>query len=271
MAKPAARKGVDTAGHAGPITTGSPNVFIGGAPAARQGDSFTCTDPEHGSGVIIGGSGTVFINGMPAARMGDATQCNSAASPAGEAAAIGGPASTRYDCRTIVPDSNEDGTVKTKNPDNLEMSILRLCAVSSDTSGRGEYDTSQLGGEFMNVDAKGRTGEEGGWGVGIDGGFSVLKVDTTVGETIKENEHASIEELKGTGITFFKGGVNAGKEDTAYAKAQAELDLGYVERTSKRTSFSEGGSKFGGEFKESVEGAAANLEVGGQIKFSDKV
>lgn len=54
----------------GPILTGSPNVFIGGLPAARVTDKVTCVGPPD---VIVMGSPTVLINGLPAARMGDQT------------------------------------------------------------------------------------------------------------------------------------------------------------------------------------------------------
>jgi uncharacterized Zn-binding protein involved in type VI secretion len=54
----------------GPILLGSPNVLIGGLPAARVTDMATCVGPPD---VIILGSMTVLINGLPAARMGDQT------------------------------------------------------------------------------------------------------------------------------------------------------------------------------------------------------
>jgi uncharacterized Zn-binding protein involved in type VI secretion len=54
----------------GPIILGSPNVLIGGLPAARVTDMATCVGPPD---VIILGSMTVLINGLPAARMGDQT------------------------------------------------------------------------------------------------------------------------------------------------------------------------------------------------------
>nr|GFB25952.1 hypothetical protein [Tanacetum cinerariifolium] len=71
-AQPAAALG-DVAAHGGAIVIGSPNVFIGGRPAARQGDSVAC--PFHGMGVVSRGSATVFINGTPAARLLDTTGC----------------------------------------------------------------------------------------------------------------------------------------------------------------------------------------------------
>ncbi|HQT89623.1 MAG TPA: PAAR domain-containing protein [Acidiphilium sp.] len=54
----------------GPITSGSPNVFIGGLPAARVTDPLTCVGPPD---TIVMGSQSVLINGLPAARMGDQT------------------------------------------------------------------------------------------------------------------------------------------------------------------------------------------------------
>ncbi|MGF1689713.1 PAAR domain-containing protein [Photobacterium kagoshimensis] len=54
----------------GPVAVGSPNVFIGGMPAARKGDKLVCIGPPDS---ISSGSSGVFINGKPAARMGDST------------------------------------------------------------------------------------------------------------------------------------------------------------------------------------------------------
>jgi uncharacterized Zn-binding protein involved in type VI secretion len=61
--------GVPHAG--GPILPpGSPNVLIGGTPAAIVGSMCTCTGPPDS---IIMGSSTVLIGGTPAARLGDST------------------------------------------------------------------------------------------------------------------------------------------------------------------------------------------------------
>ena len=54
----------------GPIIKGMPTVVIGGQPAARQGDTATCTGPTD---TVAAGSPTVLIGGQPAARIGDAT------------------------------------------------------------------------------------------------------------------------------------------------------------------------------------------------------
>lgn len=58
----------------GPAIQGSPNVFINGLPALRQGDPGihrTCCGPNTWK--CSGGSSTVFINGLPAVRKGDQT------------------------------------------------------------------------------------------------------------------------------------------------------------------------------------------------------
>lgn len=54
----------------GPVAAGSPDVLIGGLPAARVGDMVACVGPPD---KIAAGSSGVLINGKPAARMGDAT------------------------------------------------------------------------------------------------------------------------------------------------------------------------------------------------------
>lgn len=55
----------------GPVLpAGAPTVLIGGAPAARVGDTCVCTGPPD---TIARGSATVLIGGAPAARMGDST------------------------------------------------------------------------------------------------------------------------------------------------------------------------------------------------------
>jgi len=55
----------------GPILgPGTPNVLVGGMPAACVGDSCICVGPPDS---ILKGSATVVIGNRPAARMGDLT------------------------------------------------------------------------------------------------------------------------------------------------------------------------------------------------------
>lgn len=59
----------------GVITTGSPDVFINGKPAAIATDSMVACD-DDGSQQMAEGSSRVYINGLPAARIGDRTTCD---------------------------------------------------------------------------------------------------------------------------------------------------------------------------------------------------
>lgn len=54
----------------GPIIGGAATVLINNMPAAKLGDSCTCTGPPD---IIIKGSATVMIENKPAARLGDMT------------------------------------------------------------------------------------------------------------------------------------------------------------------------------------------------------
>ena len=74
----AARMGDQTT-HGGVITQGAGTVFIGGKPAARQGDMQSCplvsgTVP-HAVTPIMQGVPSVLIEGKPAACMGEGTPC----------------------------------------------------------------------------------------------------------------------------------------------------------------------------------------------------
>ena len=65
-------------------TSGSPNVYVNGKPAHRQGDGWnphTCTHPKvpHGThgGSLSAGSATVYCNGKQLGRIGDPVSCGS--------------------------------------------------------------------------------------------------------------------------------------------------------------------------------------------------
>jgi uncharacterized Zn-binding protein involved in type VI secretion len=69
---PMVTPGVPPIPHIGGPISGpcSPNVIIGGLPAARVTDMAICVGPPD---VIVMGSPTVMINGLMAARIGDPT------------------------------------------------------------------------------------------------------------------------------------------------------------------------------------------------------
>ena len=59
----------------GVFTGGSPNVFIEGKPAIREGDDGVCNCVHSGTFKASEGSGSVFINGRAAVRIKDETTC----------------------------------------------------------------------------------------------------------------------------------------------------------------------------------------------------
>ena len=78
------RKGDMCTGHGDfpprPSTQGSPNVFVNGIPAHREGDSWAVhcnSQPVCHGGVLAKGSSTVFVNGKQLGRIGDPVSCGS--------------------------------------------------------------------------------------------------------------------------------------------------------------------------------------------------
>lgn len=77
-----------------PSIGASPDVFVEGIPAVRQGDGYephgcpSCPAPAHARN-LSGGSGSVFINGKPAGRVGDAISCGGAADQGSESVSFG--------------------------------------------------------------------------------------------------------------------------------------------------------------------------------------
>ena len=78
----------------GVVTTGSPDVVMGGAPAARAGDMDSSGAP------IAAGSTGVFINGRPAAASGSRTGCGGVVISGSSNVFIGGAAAARAGDKT---------------------------------------------------------------------------------------------------------------------------------------------------------------------------
>lgn len=75
-----------------PSTSASPDVYINGIPAHRQGDAWDshCCGPAcHGSNLSVGSS-TVFVNGLQVGRIGDPVECGSSVSTGSENVFAGG-------------------------------------------------------------------------------------------------------------------------------------------------------------------------------------
>ncbi|UWS28747.1 PAAR domain-containing protein [Erwinia pyrifoliae] len=137
MGKPAARALIDKGAHSGPIQSGSPDVMIGGFPAARKGDSVSCS--QHGSGIIVGGSASVIVNGQPLARLGDKTQCQTGGKPPVPPKKAAPP---QYWGATLAKNAAKDGLL---HGDLYDARTLGAFASTEDKTGEGDSDTASLG------------------------------------------------------------------------------------------------------------------------------
>ncbi|OAB78738.1 PAAR domain-containing protein [Cochleicola gelatinilyticus] len=275
MSKPAARSQLDTAGHVGSITVGSPNVLIGGAPAARKGDPFTCTDPQHGgSGTIVAGSKSVLINGVPAARMGDKTDCAASPSPA---PVVSGAAQDQIYNATWAKNTNEDKTVKTSRPDNAKVKAFYAEAAMKDKTGDGSYDYVSAEAEVIDFTLQGMYTTESGYDV-IGGGMGMefLKAQGAAGAygsngIYGAEANASAAMAKGN-VNMSLGdsdilradGKASGEVLSAEAKANAEL---YTGGSENRYGFSAGAGAEAQVVKGELEGGISNplFDASGKI------
>ncbi|HAT8004945.1 PAAR domain-containing protein [Citrobacter sp. CK198] len=219
MGKDAARQTADTAGHDGPITSGSNNVSTGGFPAARMGDTFVCK--EHGPGVINEGSKTVTINGMPAARKGDKVVCGKKSLPPTQ-----GPKSPEYHYATIAKNTNEDGSVKNPNGSNDSKTYVGYAVSAlSDEDGDGRYDKSNLKAGILDFQLDNPIGDSG---ANFILGTTIGKIEMTAGTTSGEKGASSSFDVKATGLSG-NIGLSAGTKGGDYGELKAEGTLGTAE------------------------------------------
>jgi uncharacterized Zn-binding protein involved in type VI secretion len=223
MEKNAARQTADKAGHDGPITTGSPNVTTGGFPAARMGDSFICK--EHGPGVISEGSKTVTINGMPAARYGDKVICGKEALPPTK-----GPKPPEYHYATLAKNTNEDGSVKVKNPEEFQMNVLLASSQLSDSDRDGNFDTANNIIVFEDFQLNHQMGDSGD---NLNLGGTIGKAEMVAVTISNEKNSSSSINAKLTGVSG-NVGISSGKEGTGdYAGVKAGGTIGTAEGKGK--------------------------------------
>ncbi|ECD9612248.1 hypothetical protein YT28_23760 [Salmonella enterica subsp. salamae] len=219
MGKDAARQTADTAGHNGPITSGSRNVTTGGFPAARMGDTFVCK--KHGPGIIIEGSKTVTINGMPAARKGDKVVCGKKSLPPTK-----GPKPPEYHYVAIAKNTNEDGSVKNPNGSD-EFKLYTGYAVSAltDNDSDGQYDTSNLKAGVIDFQLSHPMGDSG---ANFNLGGTMGKAEMTAGATSGEKGSSASFDLKTTGVSG-NISLSAGTKGGDYGEIKAEGTLGTAE------------------------------------------
>ncbi|MGU7802580.1 PAAR domain-containing protein, partial [Escherichia coli] len=87
----------------GVITSGSPNVFINGKPAALATDS-TVDCSDDGSQQMAEGSKRVSINSQPASRIGDRTTCDAKVMTGSDNVIIGGDPQQTLPIQSEVPE-----------------------------------------------------------------------------------------------------------------------------------------------------------------------
>lgn len=250
MGKPAARASIDKAAHSGPIQAGSPDVIIGGFPAARKGDSFSCT--QHGSGIIVGGSGSVLVNGVSLARQGDKTQCNVSGAPA---AAKPKPAAPQYWGGSLAKKAGEDGML---HGDNYDAHVLGAYASLKDNSHDGSYDTISSGFVLEDltlriVDSDGllkgelqnKIGQANASGSYYNGGGNIYGINANA---------------KATGMQYSVTG-SAGKEDTLYGFANAGVTLATTEAKLVAEFYTGNQGRYGINLEGGAEATAVKEEI----------
>lgn len=256
MGMPAARASIDKAAHDGPIQTGSPDVIIGGFPAARKGDTISCT--QHGSGIIVGGSGSVLVNGVSLARQGDKTQCNAAGAAA---VAKPKPAPPQYWGGSLAKKAGEDGML---HGDNYDGRILGAYASLKDSSSDGSYDTVSSGfaledltlgnrrsDELLKGEFRNKIGDASAKGSFYNGGGNIYGLNST----------ASV-----TGMQYGTTGT-AGTEDTLYASAKGDVTFATAEAKLVAELYTGNKGRYGFNLEGGAGAAVVKEEVAGKVSL----
>lgn len=250
MGKPAARALVDKSAHTGPIQSGSPNVVIGGFPAARKGDPIGCS--EHGSGIIVGGSGSVLVNGLPLARLGDNTQCNPPGSPATPASVAAPP---QYWGASLAKKAGEDGTLTGAL---FDARVLGLYASKEDKAGDGRYNTASLGFAVEDL-TMGNMKSDDLFRGELRNKIAVANATGTLYDG-NSDIHGLNANATGTGVQY-GGTAAAGKQGTLYGSVIGDVTIGTAEAKAVLERYN--GSK--GRYGFSVEGGAEAAAVKGEV------
>ncbi|MBJ6435733.1 PAAR domain-containing protein, partial [Enterobacter cloacae] len=258
MGKHAARQTADTAGHDGPITSGSRDVSTGGLPSARMGDIYICK--THGPGVISEGSKTVTINGLPAARKGDKVVCGKKSLPPTQ-----GPKPPEYHYVTIAKNTNEDGSVKNPNgSDKFKLYTAYAVSTLMDEDGDGQYDKSNLKAGIIDFQLNHPIGDSGA-NIGLGG--TVGKAEMTAGTIANEDVHSSSIEAKLEGLSG-NISLSSGKAGSGdYVETKAEGKIGLAEgKGNYNLTHDLDEARVGAAFELGAEAAAAKGQLSGIIE-----
>ncbi|MCL2897394.1 PAAR domain-containing protein [Brenneria tiliae] len=254
MGKPAARALIDTGAHTGPIQSGSPNVIIGGFPAARKNDAVSCS--KHGSGSIVGGSGSVFVNGLPLARLGDKTQCNTGG---GAAAATPKANPPQYWGGSLAKQAGEDGMMHGKN---FDARILGAYASTENKSGSGGHDTASVGFALADITQGNMKSQD------ILKGEMRTKVAVAnaTGTIYGENQDIGGFNASATATGIQYGGTaGVGKEGTLYGGVAGDVVIGSAEAKVVSETYSGDKGRWGFSGEVGAEASAIKGEAVGNV------
>lgn len=260
MGSPAARASVDKAAHSGPIQSGSPDVIIGGFPAARKGDSFSCT--QHGSGIIVGGSGSVLVNGVSLARQGDKTQCNTGGTPASSKPKSAPP---QYWGGSLAKKAGEDGTI---HGDHYDGRILSIWNNEEDKTEDGSYDTASMGVALEDLTLGNMQSQDVLKGE-VRSKLAVANVNST--------DYGYSTDLSGfnTGVTATGAQYGAtgavGNQGAFYLGATGDVTLATAEAKAISELYTGDKGRYGFSGEVGAEAAAVKGEVKGNLNFYNVV
>ncbi|MCT2416979.1 PAAR domain-containing protein [Pantoea sp. 22096] len=254
MGQPAARAIIDISAHTGPIQSGSPDVIIGGFPAARKGDTLSCS--EHGNGLIVGGSGTVFVNGIPVARKGDKTHCNDG----GELPSSGSkPAAPHYWGGSLAKKAGEDGML---HDEIYDARVLGAYASLEDKNLNGDFDTASAGFALSDItlgnlksqdllrgEMRTKVAVANATGSLYGGGNDIYGLNTNA---------------TATGIQY-GGSAAAGKEGTLYGGVSGDVTIGTAEAKAVGEIYSGNKGRYGFTLEGGAEAKGVKGEVSGSI------
>lgn len=254
MGQPAARATIDTSAHTGPIQSGSPDVIIGGFPAARKGDTLSCS--THGSGMIVGGSGTVFVNGMPLARKGDKTQCNASGSPAPAGAKTAAP---QYWGGSLANKAGDDGMI---HGDVSDARVLGAYASLADKNLNGDFDTASAGfaladltvgnmksKDLLRGEARSKVAVANATGSVYFGGNDIYGLNTNATVTGKQ----------------YGGSVAVGKEGALYGGLTGDVAIGTAEAKAVAEVYTGNNGRYGFTADAGAEAKGIKAEAAGNI------
>ncbi|MBW9413075.1 flagellar biosynthesis protein FlgH [Enterobacter hormaechei] len=254
MGQPAARATIDVSAHSGPIQSGSPDVIIGGFPAARKGDTLSCS--THGSGIIVGCSGTVFVNGMPLARQGDKTKCDVSGSPA---PAIPKAAAPQYWGGTLAKNAGEDGMM---HGEHFDARVLGAYASLEDKNLNGDFDTASAGfaladitignmksKDLLRAEMRNKLAVANATGSLYGGGNDIYGLNANAAATGEQ----------------YGGSVAAGKEGTLYGGVSGDVTIGTAEAKAVLEVYTGNDGKYGLTADAGAEAKGVKGEVSGNL------